>query len=172
MHQSPAYSHKRHAHEIWNWNSKANSSYTPETMPCIEPRKGKIQHGGQVTILKITLLKIDRLLLIYTSIMPLKFGVDILGQTKVRVQNQKIQYGRQAAVLKVTSLKINRLPPTYTSIVLLGFGVIQKAKMKLQFGKMAARLPFWKWRRWKSIDRFLPLATINLHIKFQIEIPK
>ena len=28
-----AYSHKGHAHEIWNWNSKANLSYAVETMP-------------------------------------------------------------------------------------------------------------------------------------------
>ena len=31
---------------------------------------------------------------------------------------------------------------------------------------MAARRPFWKWHRWKS------MATINMHMKFEIEIPK
>ena len=31
--QASAYSHKGHAHEIWNWNSKANLSYAAETMP-------------------------------------------------------------------------------------------------------------------------------------------
>ena len=45
----------------------------------------KIQYGCLVAILKLTLLKIDRLLHIYISIALLKFGVDIQSQTKVRV---------------------------------------------------------------------------------------
>ena len=32
-HWASTYSHKGHAHEIWNWNSKANLSYAVETMP-------------------------------------------------------------------------------------------------------------------------------------------
>ena len=62
----------------------------------------------------MTLLKINRLLPINISIVPLKFEVDIQSQTKVRVRKQKIQYGRQAAILKVTTLKINRLLPMAT----------------------------------------------------------
>ena len=37
----------------------------------------------------MTLLKIDGILPIYTSIVPLKFGVDIQSQTKVRVWKPK-----------------------------------------------------------------------------------
>ena len=36
----------------------------------------------------------------------------------------------------------------------------------------AARQPFWKWRHWKSISVLLPIDTINMHMKFEIEIPK
>ena len=45
----------------------------------------QIQYGCLAAILKLTLLKIDRLLHIYISIVLLKFGVDIQSQTKVRV---------------------------------------------------------------------------------------
>ena len=57
------------------------------------------------------------------SIVPLKFGVDIQSQTKVRVGNQNIQHGRLAAILKLTLLKINSLLHIYISIVPLKFGV-------------------------------------------------
>ena len=49
----------------------------------------KIQYGRQAAILKVTSLKINRLLPIYTSIVLLKFGVDIQSQTKVRVWKPK-----------------------------------------------------------------------------------
>ena len=51
--------------------------------------KQKIQYGCLAAILKLPLLKINRLLQIYISIMPLKFGVDIQSQTKVRVWKPK-----------------------------------------------------------------------------------
>ena len=40
--QASAYSHKGHAHEIWNWNSKTKLSYAAETMLPTESRKRKI----------------------------------------------------------------------------------------------------------------------------------
>ena len=49
-----------------------------------------LQYGRQAAILKVTSLKIDRLLPIYISIVPLKFAVDIESQTKVRVRKPKI----------------------------------------------------------------------------------
>ena len=75
----------------------------------------------------MTLLKINRLLPINISIVPLKFEVDIQSQSKVRVRKPK---------------KSN----------------------------MAARRPFWKWRRWKSIGFCLwPPSTCiwNFKLKFQ-----
>ena len=55
-------------------------------MPPTESRNWKIQYGRQAAILKMMLLKINRLLPIIISIVPLKFGVDTQSQTKVRVQ--------------------------------------------------------------------------------------
>ena len=78
----------------------------------------------------MTLLKIDRLLPIYISIVPLKFEVDIQSQSKVRVRKPK---------------KSN----------------------------MAARRPFWKWHRWKSIGFCLwPPSTCiwNLKLEFQSKL--
>ena len=49
----------------------------------------KIQYGCLSPILKLTLLKIKRLLHIYISIVLLKFGVDIQSQPKVRVGKPK-----------------------------------------------------------------------------------
>ena len=63
--KASAHSDKRYAHEIWNWNPKANWIYAPETMsPTVQKRK--IRYSRQVAILKMTSLKINWLLPIYT----------------------------------------------------------------------------------------------------------
>ena len=53
-------------------------------MPPTESKNRKIQYGHQAAILKVMLLKINRLLPMYTIIVLLKFGVDIPSQTKVK----------------------------------------------------------------------------------------
>ena len=53
------------------------------------PETKKKQYGRQAAILKMTSLKINRLLPIYISIVPLKFEVDIQSQPKVRVRKPK-----------------------------------------------------------------------------------
>ena len=55
----------------------------------LESGKQKIKYGCLAAILLLTLLKINRLLHIYISIVLLKFGVDIQSQTKVRVWKPK-----------------------------------------------------------------------------------
>ena len=55
----------------------------------LESENQKIQYGCLAAILKLTLLKIIRLLHKYISIVVLKFGVDIQSQTKVRVSKPK-----------------------------------------------------------------------------------
>ena len=115
---------------IWNWNSKANLTYTAETMPPTESiNRKKIQYGRQTAILKMTSLKINRPLPIYISIVPLKFGVDIQSQTKVRVWKPK-----------------NPIWPPG--------GHFENDVAENQY------------------NRLLPMATINMHMKFEIEIPK
>ena len=106
--RTSAYSHKQHAHEIWNLNSKANSSYIPETMMSMESNRPKIQYGHPAAILKMTLLKIDRLLPINASTSVLcNWSLKLIFKANLKLEsrNQKIQYGHQAAILKVTSLK-------------------------------------------------------------------
>ena len=107
----------------------------------LESGNQKIQYGCQAAILKLTSLKINRLLSIYISAVPLKFGVDILSQTKVRVRKPKIQYGRQAAILILMSLKINRLLLIYISIVPLKFGVDVHSQTKVRVWK--PKIPKW-----------------------------
>ena len=83
-----------------NWKSIGSYSYTQvmghwnfefifKAKLKLESGNQKIQYGCQVAILKLTPLKINRLLSIYISTLPLKFGVDIQSQTKVRVWKQK-----------------------------------------------------------------------------------
>ena len=128
----------------------------------------KIQYGRLAAILTWTLLKMNRLLHIYISIVPLKFGVDIhLAKLKLESGNQKIQYGHQAAILKVTSLKIDRLLPMNTINLHMKFEIEMPKQTWLTLRKpchlqspeteksnMAARRPFWKWRCWKSIGSY------------------
>ena len=101
------------------------------------PDTKKIQYGFQAAILKVTMLKINRLLPIHTGDVPVKFGLDIQSQTKVRV----IQYDCQAAILKVTMLKINRLLPIYTSDVPVKFGLDIQSQTKVRVRK--PKNPIW-----------------------------
>ena len=58
-------------------------------MSLTESRNRKIKYGRQAAILKMTLLKINKLLPIYICIVPLKFIVDIQSQSKVTVRKPK-----------------------------------------------------------------------------------
>ena len=127
-------------------------------------------------ILILTLLKINRLLHIYISIVvPLKFEIDI--------QNQKIQYGHQVAILKVTSLKIKRLLPMTTINMHMKFEIEIPKPTWLTLRKpchlqspetnMPARRPFWKWRCWKSIGSYpytLVLCRWGLKLIFKAKV--
>ena len=66
-HRAYAHSQKRHVYEVLNVDSKANPSYSPETVPPIKSRKRTIQYGQEAAILKMTSLKIDRYQPKYTS---------------------------------------------------------------------------------------------------------
>ena len=55
----------------------------------LESGNQKFQYGCLAAILKLTLLKINRLLHIYISIVPLKFIFDIQSKIKVRVWKPK-----------------------------------------------------------------------------------
>ena len=55
----------------------------------VRVRKLKTQYGNQAAILKVTCLKIDRLLSIYTDNVLPKLGLNIQRQTKVTVRKLK-----------------------------------------------------------------------------------
>ena len=61
-------------------------SYSSETMSPTKSRYQKIQDGHQAAIVKVTLLKINRLLPIDTSDVPVKLGLDIQRQSKAGIQ--------------------------------------------------------------------------------------
>ena len=49
--QASAYGHHQHAYEIWNWNSKANLTYAPETMSSTDRRTdGRTDGQGESSI--------------------------------------------------------------------------------------------------------------------------
>ena len=88
---------------FWNWRRwKSIGSYPYTLVLCrwslelifkaklkLESGNHKIQYGRQAVILNLTSLKINRLLPIYISIVPLNFGADIQSQTEVRVRKPK-----------------------------------------------------------------------------------
>ena len=120
-------------------------------------------------------LKINRLLPMYISIVPLKFGVDIQSQTKFRVWKPKKSnmaawrpFWKQHCWKSIGSY-------TYAKVLChLSLELIFKAKLKLvsgnqkiRYGRQAAILKVTLLK----INRLLPMTT-NMHMKFEIEIPK
>ena len=76
---------------IWSLKLKFQSKLDLHTGNLVTYRVEKPKNliWPPAAILKMTLLKINRLLPIYISIVPLKFEVDIQSQTKVRVRKPK-----------------------------------------------------------------------------------
>ena len=122
-------------------------------------------------------LKINRLLPVYISIVPLKFGVDIQSQTKVRVRKPKNPIWLPDGHFEI-NIAENQLAPTHIHLKVLCYLILElifKAKLKLesgnkkiQYGHQAAILQVTSLK----INRLLPMITINMHMKFEIEIPK
>ena len=127
------------------------------------------------TWVKVTSLKINRLQPIYTSIVPLKFGVDIQSQTKVRVWEQKNPIWPPGGHLKVTSLKINMLLPMTT--------INMHMKFEIEIPKQTW-LTLWKSCHLQSpetekskmaatmlkINRLLPIYISIVLLKFKVAI--
>ena len=115
----------------------------------------KIQYGCQAAILKVTLLKINRLLSIQTSDMQVKFGLDIESLSKIRIWKLKIQYGCQAAILTVTSLKINVFLPIATKNMHMKFEIeISKQTWVMLQQTSQIRSPYTKNPIWLPGGRF------------------
>ena len=123
----------------------------------------------------MTSLKINRLLPIYISILPLKFGVDIQSQTKVSPETKKSNVATRRPFWKWHCWKSMGSYPYIQVLCHLSLELIFKAKLKLesgiqkiQYGHQAAILKVTSLK----INTLLPMTTINMHMKFEIEIPK
>ena len=106
------------------------------------------------------------------------------AKRKLEFGNQKMQNGLQAAFSKVMSLKVNRLLPMTTINTHMKFEIetskqtwlntsetilpSESRNRKNQYGHKAAILKVTSLK----MNRRLPMTTINMHMKFQIEIPK
>ena len=120
-------------------------------------------------------LKINRLLPIYISTLPLKFGVDIQSQSKVSLETKKSNMDARRPFWKWRHWKSTGSYPYIEVLCHLSSELIFKAKLKLesgnqkiQYGHQAAILKVTSLK----INRLLPVTTINMHMKFEIEIPK
>ena len=157
-----------------NWKSISSYSYTQvlghwsfeflfKTKLKLESRNQTIQYGCQVAILELTALNINRLLPIYISTLPLKFGVDIQSQTKVRVWEPRNPMWLPGGHWKVTWMKIGKFLPMTTINMHMEFEIEIRKQTLLtprqpcrlpspdtEKPNMVARRPFWKWRSWKS----------------------
>ena len=128
-----------------------------------------MQYGCLAAILELTLLKINRLLHIYISIVPLKFGVDIQSQTQVRVWKPKNPIWSPGSHFESDVAKINWLLPMTTINMHMEFEIeirkqtwftlrnscqLHVQSLETEKSNMTARRPFWKWRCWKSIGSY------------------
>ena len=143
----------------------------------LESGHWKIQYGHQAAILKVALLKNNRLLSIYTSNLLLKFGLDIQGRIKVKsLETEKSNMATRWQFWKWhhwKSIGFGSWPQTIGKWNL-------KFQSKLELRKpcylqspdteqsnMAARRPFWKWHCWKSID-FFPNTQVMCQSSFDL----
>ena len=150
----------------------------------LESGNQNIQYGHQAAILKVTSLKINRLLPMTTINMHMKFKIEIPKQTWLtlwkpyHLQSPETEKSNMAARRTLWKKRCWKSISSYSYIYVLwhwSLKLIFKAKVKLesgnqkiQYGRQAAILKVTLLK----INRLLPMATINMHMKFEIEIPK
>ena len=136
----------------------------------------KIQYGYQVAILKVTLLKIIRLLPIYRINLLQKFGLDIQSQTwSQNPETEKSNMAARQPFWKWHCWKSTGFFPYTQVICYWSLDLIFNAKLKLepgnwkiQYGRQTVILKVTQLK----INRLWSIATNNMHMKFEIEIPK
>ena len=150
----------------------------------LESGNQKIQYGHQAAILTVTSLKINRLLSMTTINMYAKFEITIPKQPWLtlckpcHLQSPEPKKSNMAARPPFWKWcrwnSIGSYP--YTKVLCcwsleLTFTVkpkLESGNQEIQYGCQATILKVTSLK----IYRFLPMATINLHMKFEIEIPK
>ena len=149
----------------------------------LQSRNLKIQYGCQSAILKVTLLKINRLLSIETSNLLLKFALDIQSQTKLKSpETEKSNMADRRPFWKWHLWKSIDFFTYTKAMCYWSLDLIFKAKLKLEYrnwkiryGHQAAILKVTNM--YLKIIRLWPMATNNMHMKFEIatyrvQIPK
>ena len=118
-------------------------------------------------------LKINRLLSIYISILPLKFGVDIQSQTKVSPETKKSNMAARRPFWKCCHWKSIGFYPYIQVLCHLSLELIFKAKLKLesgnqniQYGWLAAILKLTLLK----INRLLHIYISIVLLKFGVDI--
>ena len=121
----------------------------------------------------MTSLKINRLLPIYISILPLKFGVDIQSQTKVSPETKKSNVATRRPFWKWHCWKSMGSYPYIQVLCHLSLELIFKAKLKLesgnqkiQYGCLAAILKL----KFLKINRLLHIYISIVLLKFGVDI--
>ena len=147
----------------------------------LDSRNKKIQYGCQTAILKVTQLKINRLWPMATHNMHMKFEIEIPKQSRVTLQKpcqlqspdtEKSNIATRLPFWKWHCWKSIDVFP-YTQVMCQwSLDSIFKAKLKLksgnreiQYGRQAAILKVTSLK----INRLLPIATDNTHMKFEID---
>ena len=118
-------------------------------------------------------LKINRLLPIYISILPLKFGVDIQSQTKVSPETKKNKMAARRPLWKWRRWKSIGSYPYIQVLCHLSLELIFKAKLKLesgnqniQYGCLVAILKLTLLK----INRLLHIYISIVLLKFGVDI--
>ena len=183
---------------FWKWQCwKSIGSYPYAKVLCrwslelifkakvkLESGNKKIQYGCQAAILTVMSLKINRLLPMTTMNMHMKFEIEIPKQTWLKLrkpcrlqipETEKFNMAARQPFWKWQCWKSIGSYPYAKVLCHWSLELIFKAKVKLesgnkkiQYGCQAAILTVMSLK----INRLLPMVTINMHMKFEIEIPK
>ena len=150
-----------------------------------ESRNWKIQYGHQAAILRVTSLKINRLWPMATNKMHMKFEIEIPKQTPVTLQKtcqlqspdtEKSNMATRRAFWKWHCRKSIGFFPYTQVICQWSLNMIFKAKLKLESGNWKIQYDhqaaILKVTSLKINAQNLPIATNNMHMKFEIEIRK
>ena len=150
----------------------------------LESGNQKIQYGHQAAILKVTSLKIKKLLPMTTINMHMKREIEIPKQTWLTLwkpchlqspETEKSNIATRRPFWRWRCWKsIGSYQYTYV-LCCWSFKLIFEAKVKLdsgnqkiKYGRQAAILGVTSLK----INKLLPMAIINMHMKFEIEIQK
>ena len=126
---------------------------------------------------KVTSLKINRLLPMITISMHMKFEIEIPKRIWLTLrkpchlhspETEKSNRAARRPFWKWRCWKSIGSYPYSLKLIFKAKGKLESENRKIQYGHQAVILKVTSLK----IDRLLPMATINMHVKFEIEISK